>query len=77
MESWKEENNQLVKDFSFKNFREALAFANKVGGLAESRQHHPDIFIHSYKKVRLILSTHAEGRITEKDHSLAMEIDNL
>lgn len=72
---WKTENNKLVKEFVLKNFEEAVRFINQILPLAEAADHHPDIFIHSYKKVKVMLFTHSEGKITEKDYSLAKQID--
>lgn len=72
---WKTENDKLVKEFVLKNFEEAVSFVNQILPLAEAADHHPDIFIHSYKKVKVILFTHSEEKITEKDYSLAKQID--
>ena len=72
---WKTENNKWAKEFEFSNFTKAVEFVNKLGPLAEKANHHPDILIHSYKKVRIELMTHSVGRITEKDFDLANEID--
>lgn len=72
---WIEENNFLKKDFEFKNFVEAVDFVNKIMPLAEKADHHPDILIYSYKKVRITLTTHEEGKVTQKDYSLANAID--
>ena len=58
---------KIQRKFVFKNFKEALEFVNKVGRLAESEDHHPDIFIHSYKKVDITLSTHSIGGLSEND----------
>ncbi len=74
---WKTENNKWVKEFEFANFVKAVEFVNKLVPLAESADHHPDIFIHSYKKVRIELMTHSKGKITEKDYQLAKEIDKI
>ena len=74
---WKTENNKLVKQFEFSNFKKAIDFVNKIVPLAEEADHHPDVFIHSYKKVRIELMTHSEGKITKKDYDLAKEIDNI
>jgi len=74
---WKVENNLLTKEFGFNNFVEAIQFVNKILPLAEEMNHHPDILIHSYKKVKVMLFTHSEKKITEKDHSLAKKIDNI
>lgn len=66
---------QIEKEYKFKNFKEALAFVNKVGDLAESEGHHPDINIHGWNKVKLTLSTHAIGGLSENDFILASKID--
>ena len=77
MAIWKNENNQLTKDYSFKDFKEAIDFVNKVSQLAEGINHHPDIFIHDYKKVRIFISTHSRKGITEQDYLLADKIDKI
>jgi 4a-hydroxytetrahydrobiopterin dehydratase len=74
---WKIENELLTKEFEFNNFTEAIQFVNNILPLAEQMNHHPDILIHSYKKVKIMLYTHSEKKITEKDHSLAKKIDQL
>ncbi len=77
MKDWKTENNYLEKEFVLSNFKEAVDFVNKIMPLAEEADHHPDIFIHSYKKVKVMLFTHSEGKITDKDYSLAEQIDAI
>ena len=77
MSEWREEGQELVRDFQFANFAEALAFVNRVGEVAEEVNHHPDILIHGWNKVRLSLSTHSEGRITDADHAMAARIDGI
>ena len=77
MSDWREEGESLVRDFKFKDFAGAMAFVNQVGELAEGANHHPDILIHGWNKVRLTLSTHSEGRVTQADHNLAAGIDGL
>ena len=72
-----EDIKSISRDFTYKNFTEALAFVNKVGELAEAEGHHPDIFLHDYKKVRLTLSTHAIGGLSENDFILAAKADKL
>jgi 4a-hydroxytetrahydrobiopterin dehydratase len=74
---WSFENNQIGKEFQFKDFVEALSFTNKIGGFAEEMNHHPDIFIHSWNKVKITVSTHSEGGITNKDFKLAEKINGL
>ncbi len=78
IESWDVvEGGAIAKTFVFKNFKEALEFVNKVGDLAEVHNHHPDIHLVEYKKVKVVLTTHSAGRVTEKDVVLAREIDKL
>ena len=73
---WQEKNNELFKSFSFKDFKTALAFVNKVGALAEAANHHPDIEL-SWGKAGVHLSTHSEGGVTRQDKQLAKEIDEI
>jgi 4a-hydroxytetrahydrobiopterin dehydratase len=63
-------------ELEFEDFRESMAFVESVAKLAEEHDHHPDIFI-SYNHVRLDLSTHTAGGLTEKDFALAQDIDRL
>jgi 4a-hydroxytetrahydrobiopterin dehydratase len=77
MSDWREDGEALVRDFEFANFKDALAFVNRVGEEAEDAGHHPDILVHGWNKVRLTLSTHSEGRVTDADHALAGRIDGL
>ena len=72
---WTLKGGQLHKSFSFKNFREAMAFVTKVALIAEPLDHHPDIDIR-YNKVLLNLTTHSEGGLTAKDFNLAREIES-
>ena len=66
----------LRKDFRFPDFVSALAFVNKVGELAETAQHHPDINL-GWGYVRIWLTSHDAHGITDKDHALAAQIDTL
>ncbi|MGI8419985.1 MAG: 4a-hydroxytetrahydrobiopterin dehydratase [Candidatus Levyibacteriota bacterium] len=68
-------DKMIVKDYKFKNFKEALEFVNKVGKIAESEGHHPDINLHNWNKVTLTLTTHAIGGLSENDFILASKID--
>lgn len=77
LSGWVQEENQITKQFQFKDFAEALSFVNKVGKEAEKMDHHPDIFIHSWNKVKITISTHSEGGITKKDFQLAEKIEGL
>ena len=72
---WNYKDHQIGKLFELGNFKEALNFVNKIGGAAEEMNHHPDIFIHSWNKVKITISTHSEGGVTEKDFILAHKIE--
>ncbi|OGG49061.1 hypothetical protein A3G63_00530 [Candidatus Kaiserbacteria bacterium RIFCSPLOWO2_12_FULL_52_8] len=75
---WIEVDNTLQKTFALSDFKEALAFTNMVGEIAERLQHHPDICIKDFNKVSIATSTHEEGNIiTTKDRDLVDAIDNL
>jgi|WetSurMetagenome_2_1015567.scaffolds.fasta_scaffold666420_2 4a-hydroxytetrahydrobiopterin dehydratase len=75
MANWIKVNKQLRKEFTFRDFREAMAFVNKVAELAEGQNHHPDIMLYRYKHVRLMLTSYSEGKVTEADYKLAELID--
>ena len=70
---WENNGKEITRLYKFKDFAEAMVFVNKVAGLAEAADHHPDIDIR-WNKVRLTLSTHSAGGLTEKDFSLARQI---
>ena len=74
---WRPEGDALVRDFKFKDFAEAMAFVNRVAEVAEQRNHHPDILVHGWNNVRLTLSTHSKGGVTDADRALAEQIDAL
>ena len=67
----------IIRTFVFKNFIEAIDFINKVAEVAESEDHHPDIKLHSYKKVDIELSTHAIGGLSENDFIVAAKIEAI
>ena len=74
---WTHENNRLIRHFEFKDFVEAFAFLTQVALLAEKSDHHPT-WSNTYNRVTIELSTHDAGNIvTEKDHALAKQIDEL
>lgn len=67
----------ISRYFTFKNFVEALAFADKVGELAESEGHHPDLHLTNYKHLEIVLSTHAIKGLSNNDFILAAKINEL
>ena len=74
---WGRVDNAIQRDFEFKDFAEAMQFINVVAGIAEERNHHPDILVHGWNKVRLTLTTHSEGKLTDNDHAMAGRIDAI
>jgi 4a-hydroxytetrahydrobiopterin dehydratase len=70
------DDHHLEKEYKFKDFREALGFTNKVGELAESQGHHPDIYL-AWGKVKLTIWTHKIDGLTESDFVLAAKADRL
>ena len=74
---WRQEGDALVRDLEFDDFAAAMAFVNRVAEVAEQRNHHPDILVHGWNNVRLTLSTHSQGGVTDADHALAEQIDSL
>ena len=77
LNGWKYENNQIVKEYELNDFKSALSFVNKIGEEAEKMDHHPDILLHSWNKVKITISTHSEGGVTGKDFSLAEKIETV
>ncbi len=76
-ENWIIENNQLTRTFELNNFVKAVDFVKSIVAIAEEADHHPDIEIFSYKKVKIKLMSHDVGEITEKDVDLAEKISKL
>jgi 4a-hydroxytetrahydrobiopterin dehydratase len=68
--------HHLEREYTFKNFREALAFTNRVGELAEKNNHHPDIYL-AWGKVKTTLWTHKIDGLTESDFVMAAKIEKL
>ncbi len=66
--------HHLEKEYSFKNFLEALEFTNRVGAIAEEQRHHPDIHL-AWGKVKLTIWTHKIDGLTESDFVLAAKAD--
>ena len=73
---WEHEKKEIERVFEFDDFTQAIDFVNAVAEIAEEDEHHPDIDVR-YNKVRLVLSTHSKGGLTERDFDLAEKIDTL
>lgn len=75
--AWRREGDAIVRERRFADFAAALRYVNDVGALAEEANHHPDLLLHGWNRVRLTLTTHADGGLTEADFALARRIDAL
>ena len=71
-----EDGKRITRDFSFKNFVEAIQFANEITPIAEAEGHHPDLSI-GWGRVQVALSTHTVGGLSENDFILAAKINEL
>lgn len=76
LDYWKVVGNRLLKRFTFANFAESLLFVNKIGEIAETHDHHPDISF-GWGYAETFITTHDAGGLTLKDFDLAKEIDIL
>jgi|TARA_B110000014_G_scaffold199628_1_gene148985 4a-hydroxytetrahydrobiopterin dehydratase len=76
VEEWIIEDDKLFREFKFSRFVEAFGFMSSVAIVAEKQNHHPEWF-NVYNKVRIHLTTHEAGGITEKDFTLARSIDGI
>ena len=74
---WTIIDHKLTKEFTCDNFVDAVEFVKEITQFAEELNHHPDILIHAYKQVKIMLSTHDENKVTQKDYDLAKRIDIL
>jgi 4a-hydroxytetrahydrobiopterin dehydratase len=74
---WARDGSAIVREWTLADFAAAIAFVDRVADLAEAANHHPDILVHRWNRVRLELSTHSQGGLTEADFALAQQIDGL
>ncbi len=70
MDGWDEHDGALEREFELPSFPAAIEFVVRLGELAESENHHPDIDIR-YRRVTVRWTTHSAGGITERDHEMA------
>ncbi len=78
LDGWRRQGrDSIVCERKLENFADAIALVNKVAELAEQADHHPDILVYGWNKVRLTVSTHSEGGLTKADFELAARIDGL
>ena len=76
LKDWQYVEASIIKNFIFKDFKEALAFMVKAGAVAEELNHHPN-WSNTYNKVNIQLTTHDAGGVTEKDFELAERIESI
>lgn len=74
---WEREGDEIVREWRFDDFAEAVVFVNRVAEVAEDVNHHPDIFLHGWNKVKLALTNHSAGGLTETDFAMAARFDQL
>jgi len=74
--NWQLKSNQIVREYKFKDFIEAFGFMTKVALLAQQANHHPE-WSNVYNKVKICLTTHDAGGITQKDIELALAIEKI
>jgi 4a-hydroxytetrahydrobiopterin dehydratase len=74
---WERQGEQIVRDLKFADFSEAIAFVDRVADAAEEANHHPDILVHGWNKVRLSITNHSAGGLTEADFELAGKIETM
>src|SRR5689334_6587996 len=77
VQGWQLREGKIVREWSFADFTEALHFVNRVGELAESEGHHPDINLHGWNKVEITLYTHAINGLHLNDFVVASKINQL
>jgi 4a-hydroxytetrahydrobiopterin dehydratase len=74
---WSLDGKEIVRESEFKDFAAAIAFVDRVAEAAEEANHHPDILLHGWNKVRLALSSHSAGGLTAADFDMTHRLDKL
>lgn len=74
---WRLEGDAIIRDLELDGFTAAIAMVNRIAELAEEANHHPDLLVHGYKRLRVTLTTHSEGGVTENDLRMAERINAL
>jgi len=74
---WNRQDNLIIKEVVCSNFPSVIGLVNSIAFLAEKLDHHPDLQIYGWNKLRITLSTHDRGGLTELDFKLAKQIDDL
>ena len=74
---WERDGEEIVREWKLDDFAAAIAFVDRVAAVAEEANHHPDILLHGWNKVRLSMTNHSAGGLTETDFALAGRFDGL
>jgi 4a-hydroxytetrahydrobiopterin dehydratase len=74
---WQREGATIVKEVVCQGFTAATEFVRRIAPLADAMDHHPDVLIHRFKRVKITLWTHSRGGLTQNDIDLAAKIDGL
>lgn len=77
LEGWRREGDAIVRDRKLEDFAAAMRWVNAIADEAEAANHHPDILVHGWNKVRLTVTNHSAGGLTQADFDLAATIDAL
>jgi 4a-hydroxytetrahydrobiopterin dehydratase len=75
--AWERDGALIVRELKLADFAEAIALVNRIAEVAEARNHHPDILVHDWNGLRLTVTNHSAGGLTEADFGLAEAIDAL
>jgi 4a-hydroxytetrahydrobiopterin dehydratase len=77
LQNWKQDGDSINREIAAENFADAVGIVNAIAVLAEANDHHPDILIYGWNKVRITLTSHDKGGLTKKDFNLAQKIEEL
>jgi 4a-hydroxytetrahydrobiopterin dehydratase len=77
LEDWHRDGDAIVRDVECQDFAATIALVNAVAAVAEEANHHPDLFVHGWNKLRLSVTNHSAGGLTQADFDLAATIDRL
>ncbi|HPD33174.1 MAG TPA: 4a-hydroxytetrahydrobiopterin dehydratase [Candidatus Kapabacteria bacterium] len=74
---WFRENNVIIRNYVAQSFVDAVGLINAIAIYAEAMDHHPDIYLYGWNKLKITLTTHNKDGLTELDFELARKIENL
>jgi 4a-hydroxytetrahydrobiopterin dehydratase len=74
---WRRDGDAIVRELELEDFQTAIATVVRIAAVAEAANHHPDLLVHGWNKLRITLSTHDAGGLTDADFELAGQIDEL